>query len=112
MRLNFAQSFHLFCSTFLILTITCYKIIIGRTKFLLDINECAEGNDDCDRRTQLCLNTPGSFKCQDKVVDTCLPGLKYNLETKLCEGALPAHALFYVHSINCEKLLKTKTNFI
>ncbi|KAL7022702.1 hypothetical protein ACKWTF_012350 [Chironomus riparius] len=51
----------------------------------VDINECAEGLDDCDRRTQLCLNIPGSFKCQDKVVDTCLPGLKYDLETKLCE---------------------------
>lgn len=67
-------------------TIIYYKIIIGRTKFLLDINECAEGLDDCDRRTQLCLNIPGGFKCQDKVVDTCLPGLKYNLEKKSCEG--------------------------
>lgn len=53
-----------------------------------DINECSEGTDDCNRKTQLCLNTRGSYKCQEKIVDKCLPGLKYNLETKLCEGGL------------------------
>lgn len=52
-----------------------------------DINECAEGTDDCNRTTQLCLNMRGSYKCKERVGDKCLTGLKYNSETKLCEGA-------------------------
>lgn len=55
-------------------------------QFHIDVNECSEGTDDCNRKTQLCLNTRGSYKCQEKIGDKCLPGLKYNLETKLCEG--------------------------
>lgn len=54
-----------------------------------DINECSEGLDDCNSQTQLCLNTKGGFKCQekiDKIGDKCLPGLKFDEETKLCEG--------------------------
>jgi hypothetical protein len=62
------------------------------TKFILlfaqtDINECSEETDDCDRLTQLCLNTPGSFRCQQKVVEKCLHGLRENPVTRLCEGA-------------------------
>lgn len=53
---------------------------------LSDINECSEESDDCNRKTQLCLNTRGGYKCQEKIGDKCLPGLKYNSETKLCEG--------------------------
>lgn len=51
-----------------------------------DINECLEETDNCNRKTQLCINTRGRYKCQIKIVDECLAGLKYNLETKQCEG--------------------------
>lgn len=51
-----------------------------------DINECLEETDNCNRKTQLCINTRGQYKCQSKIVDECLPGLKYNLGTKQCEG--------------------------
>lgn len=57
-----------------------------RNSISLDINECSEGLDDCNRKTQLCLNTRGGYKCQEKIGDKCLPGLKYNIGTKLCEG--------------------------
>jgi hypothetical protein len=52
-----------------------------------DINECTEGIDNCNRQTQLCLNIPGGYKCQDKAIDKCLPGLQFNSVTSLCEGA-------------------------
>lgn len=64
---------------------------------LLDINECSEGTDDCNRKTQLCLNTRGSYKCQEKIGDKCLLGLKYNSETKLCEGG---YCLIYSQALS------------
>jgi hypothetical protein len=68
---------------------------------LKDINECTEGSDDCNRKTQLCLNTRGSYKCQEKIGEKCLPGLKYNQETKLCEGAFAKLIYFFCLSPNC-----------
>lgn len=60
----------------------------------VDVNECSEGTDDCNRKTQLCLNTRGGYKCQEKIGDKCFPGLKYNSGTKLCEGARRLFNLF------------------
>ncbi|PFH36284.1 calcium binding egf domain-containing protein [Besnoitia besnoiti] len=34
----------------------------------VDINECATAHNDCDERTTVCINTPGSFRCE------CKPG--------------------------------------
>lgn len=68
-----------------------------------DINECSEGSHECDSQTQLCLNTRGGYKCQekiDKIGDKCLPGLKFDEETKLCEGWCSFFSLF-AHSISC-----------
>lgn len=64
-----------------------YDFIEPRKHFFKDINECTEGIDICDRRTQLCLNTPGGYSCQDKVTENCLTGLRFNPSTRLCEGA-------------------------
>lgn len=65
----------------------CFYFHLQNELISADINECLEGTDDCNRKTQLCLNLRGSYKCQDKIGDKCLTGLKYNSETKLCEGA-------------------------
>ena len=61
-----------------------------------DINECSEGIDGCNRKTQLCLNTLGGYNCQEKIGDKCFPGLKYNVETKLCEGAERLSLIFFL----------------
>lgn len=70
----------------------------------IDINECSEGTDDCNRKTQLCLNTRGSYKCQEKIGDKCLPGLKYNSGTKLCEGARRLVWFISRFSVFCDEL--------
>lgn len=87
------QQFLLFiCKLFIFFLFFCFHLFCFILKqqtndsILSDINECSEGTDDCNRKTQLCLNTRGGYKCQEKIGDKCLPGLKYNSETKLCEG--------------------------
>lgn len=52
----------------------------------LDINECLEGTDACNRETQHCLNGRGNYTCQNKAVETCLPGFIYDSASKACEG--------------------------
>ncbi|XP_077299584.1 uncharacterized protein LOC143920546 [Arctopsyche grandis] len=43
----------------------------------VDIDECAEEKDDCNRMSQFCLNMQGSFFCQNKASKTsCPPGYK------------------------------------
>lgn len=37
---------------------------------------------------------PGGYQCQDKVIENCLPGLQFNSETSLCEGAFSLASLF------------------
>lgn len=51
-----------------------------------DINECLEETDNCNDSTQICLNTRGSFVCQNKVSEQCLPGFKYDKNKKTCQG--------------------------
>lgn len=86
----------------------CYKLYIFFTIIISikDINECSEAIDDCNRQTQLCLNTPGGYRCQDKVTENCIPGLSFNTETSLCEGALllPASLIFNL-SLNWVKII-------
>ncbi|KAA5656059.1 hypothetical protein F3G60_34230, partial [Pseudomonas aeruginosa] len=38
------------------------------------------------RLSQHCINTHGSFFCQDHVSKRCAPGFKVNTSTGLCEG--------------------------
>lgn len=52
-----------------------------------DINECLEETDNCSN-AQICLNTRGSFACQNKVSEECLPGFKYDKNKKTCQGNL------------------------
>lgn len=92
------SSFYFVCSLFIFLFFCLFfshKQI--NDSILLDINECSEGTDDCNRKTQLCLNTRGSYKCQEKIGDKCLLGLKYNSETKLCEGG---YCLIYSQALS------------
>lgn len=96
------SSFYFVCSLFIFLFFCLFfshKQI--NDSILLDINECSEGTDDCNRKTQLCLNTRGSYKCQEKIGDKCLLGLKYNSETKLCEGG---YCLIYSQALSSAKL--------
>ncbi|XP_059057895.1 latent-transforming growth factor beta-binding protein 4-like isoform X2 [Achroia grisella] len=51
----------------------------------LDIDECEERLDDCQRLSQHCINTHGSFFCQDHVSKRCTPGFKVNSVTGICE---------------------------
>lgn len=50
------------------------------------MNECLEELDNCDRETQHCLNTRGSFNCQNKVTEKCLLGLAFDPILKQCQG--------------------------
>ncbi|XP_052745151.1 fibrillin-2 [Bicyclus anynana] len=51
----------------------------------LDIDECEERLDDCQRLSQHCINTHGNYFCQDHVSKRCSPGFKVNVATGICE---------------------------
>ncbi|KAK4871917.1 hypothetical protein RN001_016041 [Aquatica leii] len=51
-----------------------------------DIDECVTGKNDCNKESQICLNTKGNYTCIDKASKkTCPPGFKKNLYTQQCE---------------------------
>ncbi|CAH0731669.1 unnamed protein product, partial [Brenthis ino] len=50
-----------------------------------DVDECLLGHDDCNKQSQFCINTRGSFHCQDKGSKHCPPGFKTNALTNKCE---------------------------
>ena len=55
---------------------TCY--IVWHFKFILDINECETGTNNCQHT---CLNNDGSFYC------LCDPGFRLNYTTNAtCDG--------------------------
>lgn len=52
-----------------------------------DIDECVNGEHDCNRESQSCLNTKGNFTCVDKTVQGgCPAGFKKNPVSLACEG--------------------------
>ncbi|XP_072945885.1 uncharacterized protein [Epargyreus clarus] len=51
----------------------------------IDIDECDERLDDCQRLSQHCINTHGGYFCQDHVSKRCAPGFKVNSATGKCE---------------------------
>lgn len=54
--------------------------------FFLDIDECITGDNDCNKESQVCLNTKGNYTCVDKVSkNTCPPGFKKNPFTQYCD---------------------------
>ncbi|KAJ2940992.1 hypothetical protein O0L34_g13117 [Tuta absoluta] len=57
----------------------------GPTDECLDIDECEERRDDCQRLSQYCINTHGGFFCQDHVSKRCAPGFAVNKITGICE---------------------------
>ncbi|KAI5640010.1 calcium-binding EGF domain-containing protein [Phthorimaea operculella] len=50
-----------------------------------DVDECALRKDDCNPLSQYCINTRGSFYCQNKVSKHCRPGFKIDPATNKCE---------------------------
>ncbi|XP_044256252.1 fibulin-1-like [Tribolium madens] len=51
-----------------------------------DIDECITGDNDCNKESQVCLNTKGNYTCIDKVSKkTCPPGFKKNPLTQNCD---------------------------
>lgn len=64
---------------------------INLTRFkclITDIDECEETLDDCQRLSQHCINSHGSYFCQDHVSKRCAPGFKVNGATGICEGTV------------------------
>ncbi|XP_038219237.1 latent-transforming growth factor beta-binding protein 4-like isoform X2 [Zerene cesonia] len=57
----------------------------GEDDECLDIDECEERVDDCQRLSQHCINTHGGYFCQDHVSKRCAPGFKVNSATGICE---------------------------
>ncbi|CAG5058296.1 unnamed protein product [Parnassius apollo] len=57
----------------------------GENEECEDVDECATHKDDCNALSQFCINTRGSFYCQDKVSKHCPPGFKINPDTNKCE---------------------------
>lgn len=57
-----------------------------------DINECDTGDANCDINSQACLNTIGSFKCLDILVNErvnhCEDGFRYQARIDQCVGRL------------------------
>ncbi|KAF7286998.1 hypothetical protein GWI33_002838, partial [Rhynchophorus ferrugineus] len=51
-----------------------------------DIDECLTGENDCNRDSQVCVNTKGNYTCIDKASKAaCPPGFKKNSLTFVCE---------------------------
>ncbi|XP_037876845.1 fibrillin-1 [Bombyx mori] len=50
-----------------------------------DMDECVSHEDDCNPLSQFCINTHGSFHCQDMVSKHCPPGFKINEVNGRCE---------------------------
>ncbi|XP_013200140.1 fibrillin-1 [Amyelois transitella] len=50
-----------------------------------DVDECAVQKHDCNTISQFCINTRGSFYCQDKASKHCPPGFKIDTRTNKCE---------------------------
>ncbi|KAJ8923557.1 hypothetical protein NQ315_010136, partial [Exocentrus adspersus] len=51
-----------------------------------DIDECLTGNNDCNKESQVCVNTKGNYTCVDKASkNLCPPGFKKNTLSQLCE---------------------------
>lgn len=50
-----------------------------------DVDECILQTDNCNRTSHFCVNTRGSFTCQQKSGPTdCIAGYKYSAEQKIC----------------------------
>ncbi|XP_045518801.1 fibulin-2-like [Pieris brassicae] len=58
---------------------------MGANEECYDVDECATNKDDCNKMSQFCINTRGSFYCQDKVSKHCPPGFKTDPATNKCE---------------------------
>jgi len=54
--------------------------------FYVDIDECSEGLDNCQRDKHFCLNTEGNYTCQPRHDSKCPAGYKYNKAAGTCEG--------------------------
>jgi len=54
--------------------------------FYVDIDECSEGLDSCQRDNHFCLNTEGNYTCQPRHDTKCPAGYKYNRAAATCEG--------------------------
>ncbi|CAH0562249.1 unnamed protein product [Brassicogethes aeneus] len=51
-----------------------------------DIDECLTDEHNCNKDSQVCLNTKGNYTCQDKASKKhCPPGFKNNASTGSCE---------------------------
>ncbi|CDW54701.1 Fibulin 1 [Trichuris trichiura] len=50
----------------------------GRILMPLDVDECVQGSSTCDATTQVCENTPGSYRCN------CLNGFSWNATIGRC----------------------------
>lgn len=62
-----------------------YIYIFFKINNFIDIDECQTGTDDCNRKSQNCLNTRGNFTCIDKVSKmNCPPGFKMDTKSDEC----------------------------
>ncbi|XP_075987081.1 uncharacterized protein LOC142983835 isoform X2 [Anticarsia gemmatalis] len=58
---------------------------VGANEECEDVDECAMKKHECNLLSQFCINTHGSFYCQDKSSKYCPPGFKLSLATGICE---------------------------
>lgn len=55
--------------------------------FLLDVDECVDGTNNCNWTTHSCVNTQGGYMCQEKSGSTdCIAGYKFSDQQKKCIG--------------------------
>lgn len=59
-----------------------YKFSIQQQK-CIDIDECEENSDTCDRDTQTCINSKGGFRCIDRE-PSCDYGFRYSADLQNC----------------------------
>ncbi|KAK9889438.1 hypothetical protein WA026_004707 [Henosepilachna vigintioctopunctata] len=52
----------------------------------VDIDECTSNRNNCNKQTQICVNTNGSFLCTDiPIAEPCSPGFRKNPYTQQCD---------------------------
>ncbi|XP_061724560.1 fibrillin-1-like isoform X1 [Cydia pomonella] len=70
-----------------------------------DVDECAEQKDDCNHLSQFCINTHGSFYCQDQASKYCPPGFKIDPRTNMCEDINECEDEELCGDLTCTNLL-------
>ncbi|GAB6029259.1 hypothetical protein CHUAL_005025 [Chamberlinius hualienensis] len=72
----------------------------------VDVNECENGQDACDRTREFCFNLQGLYECKRKSHSNCPAGYKFSQSGKSCEDVDECEENIH----NCDPVKETCRN--